>query len=793
MKKATLFSSLIALLLIGELAAAPLAATHSKRPQPLPVISDQQDEDDTSGVTFDNLLRASSYSLYIEARNIGAVLRSTDFRETFEPIAPMLERFGGGGAEMTLVRLVTDNADRLQHSRVMLAFSPADSSLPGQIVAFELESEDAAKEFETMAKQLSTSIASMAQKANKAIGLATKIDTSSALAGVRRVDRLVVISMASFSFKTLRGPDDKPMSDDINFRTARDRFSAEPIFFYYDASISARKRKAYEDSLPAADDMNTDAPPSSPSSTSSTVEVTPAVGKKVESSGGAVAQPTPRTATATSGRTAVQQRRSTSPAPPRNSRAAAPPAPFKPSATLETTSQATMKEPDPLGDLLGLIISGESQSPEGVAVALSIESDALVVRALLVGPPGAGVGPVPFVSAPVTGPPVASEAANYLPADTGIYVTASLDWARLYDLTTHLAPTARGASKEKAARAAAFDVRRLAFEKANGVRLIDLLSAALGNEIALSVPPSYLSNTPLGRLPANGRAAVPLMLVAVRDREALAPRLPALLEALGVKLTGKATAEKAGDVEISSHGNIAYAFVNNYLMMAANAATIRQALEARAAHKTLAESHDFQSYTGWQPQTTVTLIYVSAGLLKGWLPDKSPAKEIADEATKEFLARFHFEPEPVTFAASAEGVGAHYELRLPRRLLMRLFSEIAATEMATRIPRNEMMARSFISSLKEYEKNYKAQHGRYGSLDELEDLQQLKDMLKQMGYKLEITASGGSYEVTATPLEYNKSGRLSFYTDQTGIVRAGDHQGSPASSSDKPISKQEED
>jgi hypothetical protein len=187
------------------------------------------------------------------------------------------------------------------------------------------------------------------------------------------------------------------------------------------------------------------------------------------------------------------------------------------------------------------------------------------------------------------------------------------------------------------------------------------------------------------------------------------------------------------------------------------------------------------------------LIYVSAGLLKGWLPDKSPAKEIADEATKEFLARFHFEPEPVTFAASAEGVGAHYELRLPRRLLMRLFSEIAATEMATRIPRNEMMARSFISSLKEYEKNYKAQHGRYGSLDELEDLQQLKDMLKQMGYKLEITASGGSYEVTATPLEYNKSGRLSFYTDQTGIVRAGDHQGSPASSSDKPISKQEED
>ena len=61
---------------------------------------------------------------------------------------------------------------------------------------------------------------------------------------------------------------------------------------------------------------------------------------------------------------------------------------------------------------------------------------------------------------------------------------------------------------------------------------------------------------------------------------------------------------------------------------------------------------DFQSYTGWQPQTTVTLIYVSAGLLKGWMPDKSPINDIGDDATKEFLARYRFEPEPVTFAAS---------------------------------------------------------------------------------------------------------------------------------------------
>src|SRR5207237_10641146 len=93
-------------------------------------------------------------------------------------------------------------------------------------------------------------------------------------------------------------------------------------------------------------------------------------------------------------------------------------------------------------------------------------------------------------------------------------------------------PTSRRASKERDAQAAMFETRRAAFEKANGVRLIDLLSAALGNEVALSVPPSYLGSTPLGRVPTNARASVPLMLVAVRDREALAPRLPALLETL---------------------------------------------------------------------------------------------------------------------------------------------------------------------------------------------------------------------------------------------------------------------
>src|SRR6185369_13294755 len=147
MKIAALLKPLLALVLVVGLATAPLAAPRHARPAPLlPATALQQDDDDEEGVTFDTLLPADGYTLYIEARNIGALLRSADFRETFEPVAPLLEQMGGA-VEFKLVRLVIDNADRLQHSRVMFALNPTDRSLPSTLLAFELESEDEAEAF----------------------------------------------------------------------------------------------------------------------------------------------------------------------------------------------------------------------------------------------------------------------------------------------------------------------------------------------------------------------------------------------------------------------------------------------------------------------------------------------------------------------------------------------------------------------------------------------------------------------------------------------------------------------
>ncbi|MFL6277780.1 MAG: DUF3352 domain-containing protein [Blastocatellia bacterium] len=782
MKIAALLKSLLALLLVVGLAPTPLAAPRNARPAPLPAVAIQQDDDDDEGITFDTLLPADGYTLYIEARNIGALLRSADFRETFEPISPLLEQMGGA-VEFKLVRLVIDNADRLQHSRVMFALNPTDTSLPSTLLAFELETEDEAEAFAAKAQESLAPLAPAARKSSTSqTSGAEPIDHPSTTPSViRRTGKLVVLSNVSFTFKGLHGKSDRRMSDDMNFRAARDHLSSEPLFIYYDIALSERRKEG--------------APATVTPNTNSAREELTVVRPQVE--------PPPAAATTSTSRGTTRRLPAQAPAA-RNSKTVIPvPLP-------QAASQPPRAEQDLLGSLFNLVLSGSGQAQhnDALAVALALENDALVARALLIGEPGAAIGPVPFLSLPVCGPALSSEAANYLPADTGIFVVASLDWPRLYDLVIEQMRTAPAATASRAVPAqpaADFETRRAAFEKANHASLADVLTATLGNEIALSVPINYLGNTPLGRVPVNARAATtqPLMLIAVRDREALMSKLRPLLETVGVKLTeAKTTTEHVGDIEITSYGNLAYAFVNNYLLMAAKAASIRQALEARANNATLAASRDFQSYTQWQPRAMVAQVYVSAAVLKGLFPDPAQRNELMkDEAVKEFLARYRFDPEPITYAASAEGVGGQYELRIPRRLLMRFFAEIAASELASRVPRNESVARTFLESIKEQEKLYKTQHGRYATLDEMmtdqqgaEDKERLRgltvmrDMIERYGYKFEMTAAAGGYEITMVPLEYGKSGRLSFYMDQSGVVRAGDHQGKAASSADPSIS-----
>jgi hypothetical protein len=77
---------------------------------------------------------------------------------------------------------------------------------------------------------------------------------------------------------------------------------------------------------------------------------------------------------------------------------------------------------------------------------------------------------------------------------------------------------------------------------------------------------------------------------------------------------------------------------------------------------------------------------------------------------------------------------------------------------------------------------------RYGTLEELTAEKILdKGFAERLGYQIEVNASGEKFDVTATPREYGKTGRRSFFLDETGSMRAADHKGKPATASDPPV------
>src|ERR1700687_3545982 len=80
-----------------------------------------------------------------------------------------------------------------------------------------------------------------------------------------------------------------------------------------------------------------------------------------------------------------------------------------------------------IGRLLDSIGYGEPQWPEAVGVALALENNDYVIRALLIEPPEAKRLPLPFVPQLISGPALVSDAPSVLPESTEVFVSASVD------------------------------------------------------------------------------------------------------------------------------------------------------------------------------------------------------------------------------------------------------------------------------------------------------------------------------------------------------------------------------
>jgi hypothetical protein len=146
--------------------------------------------------------------------------------------------------------------------------------------------------------------------------------------------------------------------------------------------------------------------------------------------------------------------------------------------------------------------------------------------------------------------------------------------------------------------------------------------------------------------------------------------------------------------------------------------------------------------------------------------------------------------EPITYSLADEGLGPLHELHLPRKLLLLMIAGISAGPASSPMTVNESVAQGglrTIASAEEIFKSTKGQ-GRYGSIQELIDEGLIPpDTPDRHGYKIDLTVFGSGFEARATPAEYGKTGKRSYFIDESSVLRSGDHGGGPATVADQPL------
>ena len=148
------------------------------------------------------------------------------------------------------------------------------------------------------------------------------------------------------------------------------------------------------------------------------------------------------------------------------------------------------------------------------------------------------------------------------------------------------------------------------------------------------------------------------------------------------------------------------------------------------------------------------------------------------------------EAEPLTYALSNDGLGPLHELHVPKNLLLMLAAGIAGSTNPSPQGRNEGMAMMVLSMIASAEAQYSTGKGKgsFATLDQLiaEGLLQ-QELLQNHGYKIELRVTGNKFEASAVPAEYGATGRLSYFVDESGLLRGADHAGAPATVADKPL------
>jgi hypothetical protein len=747
---------------------SPLQA---QRPRPRPKTSPKPVV--TQAPSFDNLLSSDSYKIYVEIKNVGQLLSSAAVNELLEPV---LKLAGPPKEFRTAVKWLMNHTEPVMTSRMLMATWPITRNAPDVLIAIEFENAEEAAKFEPQLSELLPKVLppAVSQPSPGPIVDGARTNQNSAQSPaptepkttfvVTRAGSLVFITNEVLTLKNLRPPNSKPLTEDQNFRTAYDRLSSEPIFAFLNLKAM---QKEEEDSRQKAIEER----------------------KREENTR----------------RVAIPENQETQPEKPEE-----PDQPEEPTPKNETLPAVVgvLQPPDPLTlamtQLVGAFFSGSSESkwPEAIGFGANLDATALDVRALLVNPPTEKTSAIPFFPLLMSGPSIVPESPGILPADTELFVVMSLDLPQIYaavSITPAMPEGVRVVSADDVAPQSPFAL----LEKKAGIKFQTDLLPLIGNEIVVSMPvalaeggpdaPARVTNESEPKItqgPFLTTSLNPVIAISLRDKEGMRLLLPKLVDALAFNGAGRlAQTEKREDTELVSYANVlSYAFIGNFLIASPDVKAVRHVVDSYLKHETLGSDSRFKNFTRWQPRQLQGQVYVSPALMENYKSWVSEPNTLISEQTREILSRLTVISEPVTYSLSNEGMGPLHQLRVPKNLLLMAVAGISGEVNSSPMINNERATIGALYTIAAAESIIRAETGSFVTLDDLIAQQKVsRDLLEGQGYKVYLTISGTHFEAVAVPIEYGKSGKMSYFVNETGVIRAGDHGGAPATVADKPI------
>jgi hypothetical protein len=797
---------LISLSLTMTLLAAPVCAQRPATPARPPAPREAAPR--APEPTFDNLLAADRYKMYGEVRNIGQLTSTGGVGEIVDPIIKLADP---PQEFKSIIKFLKTNAEALATARLLFATWPARNDVPDVFVAIEFATNDEAAKF---APKLETFLPTVLPpvsdptpppspspgsdaKSKPAEQAQPRVVGEVTIVGDIKKERpafllshtgnLVLISDKPFKFEKLHPAGSKSLFEDQNFRIAHDRFSTESVFVFFNVGLEERTKPANEKQQATTE--------------AETERMKPVEAETADGPDEAAKTPNVPPTTEPMGNANEQGTAVLGPGPQPS-----------PTSTLTKEQQAQATASNQVGHLLDALGFGEPQWPEAVGLALALENSDYVIKALLIDAPDAKHLPLPFVPQLISGPSSAPDAPSVLPDDTEVFVTASIDLLQTYE-GMRKATEIKAKAEVKQVPAGGKDLpldTYAEFEKKAGIKIKDDLLPVFGNEIAIagslkslqgiggfnvgpasSPKPSPETGDAKADKEKKGNDVFPMLLIAVRDREGARRVMPRILDGLGLGEANLiAQVEKREDTELVNYAGVfAYAFVGNFVVIS-EAATVRRVIDANVNHQTLSSNSAFRNSRRWEPSRTLGQIYVSPAMMEGYQDEVRKQTATLDPAMRDFLLGLDPTAGAITYALSSDGLGTQHEMHLPKNLIIAMVAGISSATKNPPPEMNEGIAMGGLQVISNAETTYQstAGKGKYGTLDQLVEQKLInKAFLDKYGYNFDVTSNGDQFEAVATPKEYGKTGKRSFFVDKSGVVRGDDHGGAPATVADKPV------